>query len=327
MNIYEQIGVNRRKTWLLIGGFILIFLLFGFVADQSFGVWPFGTLIALGFATFTSYLTYKNGPAMVISSLGGQEIPLDDPRYPMLDNVVEEMAIAAGIPRPKLYLLPSPSPNALATGHDPRNAVIAVTQGLLDKLNREELQGVVAHEMAHIRNNDIQVMTVVAALAGALLILSNFFRNVRYYSGSGSSSRRGGGGGLFILIGLIFAVLAPLIADLIQFAVSRQREYLADASGAELSRNPLGLASALRKISQDTARNPLATEGVAHLFISDPDKKEFAGAFAGLFTTHPPIDDRISRLEEMGYVRSGSSKASPPGISQTGEWVEWKEQK
>lgn len=319
MNIYEQIKDNRRKTWLLIAGFILFFLLFGFVTDFSFGVWPYGTAIALFFSSLAAYFSYKGGPEMVISSLRGEEAFWDHPKYRMLYNVVEEMAIAGGIPRPKIVVLPSPSPNALATGHDPQHAVIAVTEGLLEKLNREELQGVVAHEISHIRNNDIQVMTLVAALAGGVLILSDLFRNIRYHT-SHYKGRKGEGGGLFLFLGAFLALLAPLISELIQMAISRQREHLADGSAAELSRNPLGLASALRKISEDPSRNPLATEAVAHLFISDPDKKEFAGRYAELFTTHPPIQERIKRLEQMGYLYE--TKPSP---SQAGFWVEWRE--
>ncbi|MDQ5871713.1 MAG: M48 family metallopeptidase [Acidobacteriota bacterium] len=230
----------------------------------------------------------------------------------MLDNVVEEMAIAGGLPKPAVYLIPDPDPNAFATGRGPEKSSIAVTAGLLDALNREELQAVVAHEMAHVKNYDVRLMTVVAALVGSVLLISDWGRRgLQFGGGRRRSSRDGGGGGgallvAFLVLWIISLVLAPLIARLVAMAVSREREYLADASGSELTRNPLALASALEKIDAAKAPTPSIKQGVAHLCIADPRGRavnEREGRLATLFATHPPIAKRIALLQELGYQR------------------------
>jgi heat shock protein HtpX len=230
-------------------------------------------------------------------------------------NVVEEMKIASGLPMPKVYVIPDPDPNAFATGRDPYHASIAVTQGLLDKLNREELQGVIGHEMSHIRNLDIRLMTTIAALVGAVVLLSDWtMRSMRLGGGRGRSSKRGGGGGMILLaLWIVAVILAPVIAQLLAMTVSREREYLADATGAELTRNPAGLASALKKIEMEHAPTSAIKRGTAHLCIADPlgrkmDLRE--GFVADLFATHPPMPRRISKLMQMAYQASPSPAAS-----------------
>jgi heat shock protein HtpX len=236
------------------------------------------------------------------------------PEVKRLMNVVTEMAIAAGVPMPRVHLIDEPDPNAFATGRDPDHASIAVTTGLLKTMSREELQGVVAHEMAHVRNLDTRTMTVVAALLGAVLLLSDWATRLRLGLPSSRDSKRKDGvslGGPFVVVllavWLLTVLLTPLIGRLLATAVSRRREYLADASGAELTRNPLGLASALRKLEAATAPTARIYRGTAHLCIADPlgsAVNDREGWLADLFATHPPIADRIGRLEAMAYRRS-----------------------
>ncbi|HXK70984.1 MAG TPA: M48 family metallopeptidase, partial [Caldisericia bacterium] len=221
--------------------------------------------------------------------------------YPMLYNVTEELCIAAGIPMPKIYVVPDPSPNAFATGRNLENAKIAVNEGLLKILNREELQGVIAHELSHIKNNDIMFATIVSVLLGMIIILSTVFRRTFWWSGRDRD--REGGGVILVLIGLLLAILAPIAAKLIQLSLSRSREYLADASAALITRNPLGLAGALRKLSDTKVVTRTANDAVSPLYIAEP----FKGIdVKTLFSTHPPIEERIKRLEEMAYVRQSS---------------------
>jgi len=226
-----------------------------------------------------------------------------------LIDVVREMSIAAGLPMPKVYIIPDDMPNALATGPSPERASVAATRGLLKILNREELQGVMGHEMAHIRNLDILTMTVVSGLAAAIVIISGLARHSLWW-GAGrryrSRERRQQANGLLLLIIIAVAILGPIIAHILAMAVSRSREYLADATSAELTRNPGALASALKKIASYPKKSTLATEGTAHLFISDPFKRGLANRenfLAELFSTHPPIHKRIALLEEMAYRR------------------------
>ena len=223
------------------------------------------------------------------------------------------MSIAAGLPQPALYLIPDPDPNAFATGKDPEHASIAVTQGLLDQLNRDELQAVIAHEMSHVRNYDIRLMTVVAALLGAVALLWEFGLRSMQYGGLGgrksSSDRKGGGGNIiFLVIWLVALILAPLISRMLAMAVSRQREYLADASGAELTRNPAALAEALEKIDGAIEPTRAIKKGTAHLCIVDPlgaEANDKEGFFADLLATHPPMKNRIMLLKAMGYQKAG----------------------
>jgi heat shock protein HtpX len=222
------------------------------------------------------------------------------------------MAIAGGLPKPRLYVIPDSDPNAFATGTGPEKSSIAVTRGLLDTLTRDELQGVVSHEMSHVKNYDVRLMTVVAALAGAILLISDWSRRGLSFGGRrrGSDRESGGLGILFVALWMVSIVLAPIIAQIVSLAVSRQREYLADASGAELSRNPLALASALEKIAAALAPTPSIKQGIAHLCIEDPRGRavnEREGWWASLFSTHPPVSRRIALLREMAYQKAPGS--------------------
>ncbi|MDQ5859141.1 MAG: M48 family metallopeptidase, partial [Acidobacteriota bacterium] len=309
---------NLRRTAAILTGFIafLVFLglgadffLYGSGAGPGF---PVATIGALLFGAGSSLWALRAGDRAVLESAGAVPIDRSEPRFRVLDNVVEEMAIAGGLPKPAVYLIPDPDPNAFATGRGPEKSSIAVTAGLLDALNREELQAVVAHEMAHVKNYDVRLMTVVAALVGSVLLISDWGRRgLQFGGGRRRSSRDGGGGGgallvAFLVLWIISLVLAPLIARLVAMAVSREREYLADASGSELTRNPLALASALEKIDAAKAPTPSIKQGVAHLCIADPRGRavnEREGRLATLFATHPPIAKRIALLQELGYQR------------------------
>ena len=322
MNLYEQQRSNRRKTWLVMLAFAAFFLLLGFGFDAFFigaggGVLPIGSVIALGVGSVSAAASYFSGDRAVLAATAARPIEelaaaateADQLQLRQLQNVVDEMAIASGLPRPKVYVVPDADPNAFATGRDPAHASLAVTRGLLDTLDREELQGVVAHEMSHIRNLDVRVMTIVAALVGAVALLADWARRGMRWGGvPGRRDRdeRGSGaaGIMFFAVWLIAILLAPLLAQLLAMMVSRRREYLADASGAELTRNPLGLARALAKIESAAAPTAAVNRGTAHLCIADPlgrpmNLKE--GAWANLFASHPPMAARIAALEDMAF--------------------------
>ncbi|MDH3252025.1 MAG: M48 family metallopeptidase [Ignavibacteria bacterium] len=311
-NIYEQQAANKRKTFLVMVLFVLFLGFLGFGFDTFFlqAAVPLGTVMALIIGAGSAVWSLNSGAQAVLNSSGARRVPVDDPRYQQLRNIVEEMAIASGQPVPLLYVIPDHDPNAFATGKNPEHAAIAVTEGLMEKLNREELQGVIAHEMGHVRNLDIRLMTVVAALVGSVMLLSEFgARSMMYGGGRRRSSDRDsrGGGPVLLVLWIIALVLAPLVSRLLAMAVSRQREYLADASAAELTRNPLALASALSKI--DSAAEPTRSikKGVAHLCIADPLGRKLnarEGALAELFATHPPIEKRITILRAMAYQQA-----------------------
>jgi len=327
-NVFDEQRRNRRDTWLLIAGFValLAFIGFGFdlfILGAASVVHPGGVPLPLpvaasGAALFgigTAWVGYRYGDRAVLASSFARPVEPEDASASVkqLMNVVAEMAIAPGQPMPRVYLIDEPDPNAFATGRDPAHASIAVTTGLLKTMNRDELQGVIAHEMSHVRNLDIRKMTLVAALLGAVLLLSDWATRLRLgLPTDRDSKRRGGGvgGGLLVIILLVVwllaILLAPLIGRLLATGISRRREYLADASGAALTRNPLGLASALRKLEAATAPTARIYRGTAHLCITDPlghAVNEREGWLADLFATHPPISDRVARLEAMGYRR------------------------
>lgn len=316
-NLFEQQKKNLRRTTGILAGFVafLVFLgigadffLYGSGAGPGF---PVATIGALLFGAGSSLWALKAGDRAVLESANAVRVDRSDPRQQILDNVVEEMAIAGGLPKPAVYVIPDRDPNAFATGSGPEKSSVAVTAGLLDALNREELQAVVSHEMAHVKNYDIRLMTVVAALVGSVLLISDWGRRgMRWGGGRRRSSRGGGAGGavmlVFLVLWIVSLILAPLIARLVAMAVSREREYLADASGSELTRNPGALASALEKIDAAKEPTPSIKKGVAHLCIADPRGRlvnEREGGLAELFATHPPIAKRIALLREMAYQR------------------------
>jgi heat shock protein HtpX len=319
-NLFEQQKRNLRRTAAILTGFVAFlvslgigadFFLYGSGAGPGF---PIATIGALLFGAGSSLWALKAGDKAVLDSANAVPIDRGDPRQRVLDNVVEEMAIAGGVPKPAVYLIPDSDPNAFATGSGPEHSSVAVTAGLLDALDREELQAVVSHEMAHVKNYDIRLMTVVAALVGSVLLISDWGRRgLGWGGGRRRSSRDGGGGGavmlVFFVLWILSLILAPLIARLVAMAVSREREYLADASGSELTRNPQALASALEKIDAAKEPTPSIKQGVAHLCIADPRGRlvnEREGGLAELFATHPPIAKRIALLREMAYQSARS---------------------
>ncbi len=295
---YEEQKRNRRDSILL--AIVVSLVLFGlvysfayiFAPEDLFFVLPLSTIIIVVY----TWGSYQYGDQIVIAATGAR--PAEGNEFIYLNNVVEGLSIAAGVPMPKVYVMESPEINAFATGKDPQHSSIAVTTGALQKLNRAEIEGVVAHELSHIRNKDIQFMTYVTVLVGLVSILSSI---IRRWSWTGGSRRRGrdrGGSGFeaaIMVLGLILAIIAPIAVALVQYAISRRREYMADASGAELTRSPEGLASALEKIKNFNQGKMKVDEAVSPLFISDPNHS----ALDNLFATHPPIEDRIQRLRQM----------------------------
>jgi heat shock protein HtpX len=326
INLYEQQRRNLRRTTGILVGFIVFLVFLGAGADfflYGSGAGPglpIATIGALVLGAGSAWWSLHGGDRAVLESANARRVDLTDPRHRMLDNVVEEMAIAGGLPKPATYVIPDADPNAFATGTGPQKSSVAVTAGLLDKLNREELQAVVAHEMAHVKNYDIRLMTVVAALVGSVLLISDWGRRgLAWGGGRRRSSRNGGAGGVialvFLVVWLISIILAPLIARLVAMAISREREYLADASGSELTRNPGALASALEKIDAAIEPTPSIKQGVAHLCIADPRGLRSAGKETGwmaLFSTHPPVRRRIELLRQMAYQRAPIGGVTPP---------------
>ena len=301
----ERIAVNRRNSLLLIAAFLAFVAVFGYVIGWAWIGDPAGALFGLGLAfvvgTISGIATYYGGDRMVLAASRAREITHDD--APVLFNVVEEMAIAAGLPMPKVYIIEDSAPNAFATGRDPEHASVAVTSGLLEKLDRDELQGVIAHEMSHVGNFDIRYAMLVGVLVGTTVLISDFFLRGLWFSGGARGGGRGGGGGgpiqlVMIVVAILLAILAPLFARLLQLSISRQREYLADATAVQLTRNPKGLADALQKISGDREVLEAANRATAHLYIVNP-VKGFEKRAKGLFSTHPPIEDRIEILRSM----------------------------
>lgn len=311
-DIYSQQKQNRRLTIVLIAAFFIILAVMGYAIDSyTFGTLevtrlPVATIIAISLASINGFAAYFYGDSVVLFSLRAQPVQFENPLHKKLHNVVTEMALASGLPMPKIYVIPDPAPNAFATGRDPQHAVVGVTEGLLETMNREELQAVIAHEMGHVKNQDILLMTVVTVLVGTIVLLSDWALRVWRYGGirTRRSSKDKGLHPVILLIIVLFALLAPLLSRVIAMAVSRQREYLADASSAEWTRNPLSLASALEKIAKASSPVMTAHKGTAHLFISDPLQREIdnkEGFFADVMSTHPPIEKRIEILKRMAY--------------------------
>jgi heat shock protein HtpX len=303
MTIYSAVSSNKWKTWLIMAFFILFFLLVSFFLGRALGYGlPFVGIILIisGVMTFSSYFFSDK---IVLSMSGAKQVQKKD--NPELFDIVENLCIGAGVPMPKVYILDDPAPNAFATGRDPKHAAVCATSGILAKLSRAELEGVMAHELSHVRNYDTRLMGVVAILAGSIVILTDFFMRSMWFGGFGNRDDRenGGNNALFLIIGIVAAILSPIIATLIQLAISRRREYLADASGALLTRYPEGLALALEKIAGDKNILKTASNATAHLYIENPFKadsgKKGRSYIANLFSTHPPIEDRIKILREM----------------------------
>jgi heat shock protein HtpX len=302
--VYEQIAANKRKTFLLIFGAIVLLGAVGYVLGLLYASGPYGLVGAVALAVVLSLTSYFAGDRIVLASTRAKQVSQQE--QPRLHNIVEGLSIAAGIPKPRVYVIPERAPNAFATGRTPEHSSIAVTEGLLETMNRVELEGVIGHELAHVVDRDILVGTIVATLVGAIVLISEFFMRSWWWGGfrgrRGGDRSGGGGEAIVFAIGLVLLVLAPIVGQIIRLAVSRQREFLADAQGAMLTRYPPGLASALRKIGAASA-TPMrsANNATAHLWLNQPSRieGEGMGTLEKLFSTHPPIAERIRRLEEM----------------------------
>jgi heat shock protein HtpX len=313
--MYEQIRANRRASWLLMVLVVAILTALGYVIGLAWTGSNDGGLGFLGLfgvaAIVWSLVAYYAGDRMALAASGARRVSHDD--EPRLANVVEEMTIAAGLGAPPaVYVIEDQAPNAFATGRDPAHSSIAVTRGLLDKMNRDELQGVVAHEMSHVRNYDIRFATLIGILVGLIALVADIFLRSRWFGFGGRRSDGGGGaaGAIIMLVAILFAILAPFAARIVQFAISRRRELLADATAVELTRNPLGLAGALQKIAADPAQLRMANRATAHLYIANPLRK--VREAAGLFDTHPPIQQRIDLLLAMAHGQAADVSQAPP---------------
>jgi len=301
--MWAQIQSNRRRSMILVAALALVLLLLGYFLGEAFlGSGLFGLIIALVIWAVMNLIAYFQGGALILSLSRARKIGPDD--YPRLWNVVEEMKIASGLEKmPDVYIIDDPAINAFATGRSPKHAAVTVTSGLLQKMNRDELQGVVAHEMSHIQNRDVLLMTLCSVLLGTIVILAWYGSRVMLFSGGGRGRRSGSGGGgngaaIIMIVALLLAILAPIFAQLIYFAISRKREYLADASGALYTRYPEGLASALEKIADSTVGLKSANQAFAPMYIANPFRKEGRSA-SDLTSTHPPIRERVRILRSM----------------------------
>lgn len=301
--MYKEIDANKTKTTLLLGFFLVFAIGVGYALS-----WYFNNniilVVAVTIALVQSLVSYYWSDSITLSISGAKEVPRKEP-YLDLHRAIENMAITAGIPKPRIFLIEDSAPNAFATGRDPQHASIAVTSGLLDKLNKNELEGVIAHEMSHIGNYDIRLMTIVVVLVGVVALLSDFFLRWTWFGGGRNRDSNDNNSQIqlvMFIIAIVLAILAPVAATLIQLAISRKREFLADASGALLTRYPEGLASALEKISKDPEPLEAANKATAHLYIASPFKEKEDGSrgfMVGLFDTHPPIAERVKKLREM----------------------------
>ena len=302
---YDQIAANKRNSLLMAAFVIALLALLGFTIGWAVLGDPRGGIVATGLAVALGGLagvgTYFGGDSLVLSVSGARRV--DEGSAPQLLNVVREMAVAADVPMPAVYVIDDSAPNAFATGRDPAHASVAVTTGLLEKLDREELQGVLGHELSHVRNLDIRFSLVVGVMVGVIAILADFFLRFTFWGGGNRRNDRDGGGGggaqiIIFVVAIVLAILAPLISRFIQLAVSRQREYLADASSVQLTRNPYGLERALAKISGDPEVLEVANRGTQHMYFTNPIKK-FEERSSNLMSTHPAALDRINRLREL----------------------------
>ncbi|PYP00177.1 MAG: zinc metalloprotease HtpX [Gemmatimonadetes bacterium] len=342
LNLFQQQEANRRRTVLLVIGFVIFFAWLGFGGDYIYylstrgapvtayhHVFPWFGVVLAAIAVLTAWYAYATGPEKVLWSTGAREVvDPTDPKEKQLVNVVEEMSIAAGVPRPRIWIVDDPDPNAFATGTDPLHAHLAVTQGLLDLCSRDELQAVIGHELGHVKNLDVRLMTTLAALVGAVALMHDGATRVlrggmNIGGGGGGGGSRGGGGKkggagplivILLVVWIISWLLAPIIAQILALAVSRKREYLADAMSAQFTRNPLALASALQKIEGADAPTTHIKRGAAHLCIADPLGRRLTGhegMLADLLATHPPMAKRITILRGMGYAQLKKEGGAP----------------
>jgi heat shock protein HtpX len=327
--MYERIASNVRKTWLLIGGFFLLVVAVGWAFGSYIGVGYWGVGIASILAIAMTWSSYFKSDKIALAMSRAK--PADEREFKQLHNVVESLALAAGMPKPRVYVVEDTAPNAFATGRDPAHAAIAVTTGLMEKMTRDELEGIVAHELSHIQNRDILVMTIAVTLVGVIVLLADWFLRAMWWGGGRGRDRGGGGAGAIVaIVGLVLMIFAPIIAQVMQMAVSRRREFLADVDGAFLTRYPQGLISALEKLKNDDTVVRSASRATAHLWIEEPTAQHAgergarkSGAWLNrLFATHPPLDERIAALRSVGFgagsippQSSGAPGAIPPVTS------------
>jgi len=316
---FREIDRNRRNSWLLVGVVIVVLGLLGGVIGYATGFGWAGVVIAVIVAVAMSIGSYFAGDGLVLASSGAKEVPVGNPpdQYKQLVDVVTEMSLAGGVPMPKVYVIDDTAPNAFATGRDPQHASIAATTGLLEKMDREELQGVIGHEMSHVRNLDIRFALLVGVLVGSIALISDWFLRFTFWGGGRNrdDDDRGGGGlqALLFILALVLAIIAPLIGRFVQLAVSRSREELADVSSVDLTRNPVGLARALRTISDDPEVLEVANRATQHLYIVNPIKS-FEVRSKSMWDTHPPIAERIRILQRI----AGQMGVSFPSLDQPG---------
>jgi len=296
--MYEQIARNKRRSFFLVFFFLGLIFALAWILGELTGFGSQALIIAVVIAVALTFGSYYASDKIVLAISRAKPVKKED--YPYLYNVVEGLAIAAGLPKPRCYIIDDTAPNAFASGRNTKNSVIVVTKGLLEKLNRAELEGVIAHEMSHIKNYDILVQTLAVVMVGVVALLSDWILRSFFWGGRRRSKSKGGGNAaaIFVLVGLVLAILSPLIAQLMRLAISRKREFLADADGALLTRYPPGLASALRKLTADREPLEAANKATAHLYIVNP-LKDIKGKVNKLFSTHPPIKERIAALENM----------------------------
>lgn len=298
MNIYDQISSNKFKTWVIIGLFIIFITTLLYIYGNATGYGLSFAGIALITSGIMSFASYYYSDKIILGMSNARQISKKS--NPKFYRTVENLCIGTGLPIPKLYVINDSAPNAFATGRDPKHAIVCATTGILKKLSKAELEGVIAHELSHIKNYDIRLMAIVVVLVGLVALIADFFMRSLWFSGHRRDREGNSIQGIFLVIGIVLAILSPIIATLIQLAVSRKREFLADASGVLLTRYPEGLASALEKIAKDKEPLEVANNATAHLYIANPFKGKISGSwFANLFNTHPPIGERIKILRSM----------------------------
>lgn len=299
--LYTHSDSNTRKTWFLMAGFFMFIMLVGYVFSYAMDDQVI-LFFAVGLSVVMSFVSYWYSDKIVLAMSSAKEVKFEDNKE--LYRLVENLCITAGLPVPKIYIIIDTAPNAFATGRDPEHAVIALTTGIIQKLERSELEGVIAHELSHIGNRDILIATIVTVLVGVVVLLADWFRRWTFWGGGRkrSDSKDGGFAAAIMIIAIILSILAPIFAYMMQFAVSRKREFLADADGALLTRYPEGLARALEKISADQEPLEAANRATAHLYIASPFKEgqKKRGFFSKAFMTHPPVEERIAALRERG---------------------------
>lgn len=294
MTLYNQIDSNKRRSALLLGFFLIIVISLGWVISRVYNS-PIILYLAVIISLVQALVSYYSGDKVALAVSGAREIQKKD--NPIFWNVVENLCISAGLPMPRVYVIDDLAPNAFATGRDPQHSSVAVTTGLLEKLDKTELEGVIAHELSHVGNYDIRLMMIVVVLVGVIAMISDLFIRVRFWFGGGDDNNSGSGT-IWLVIAIVTAILAPIIATLVQLAISRKREFLADSTGALMTRYPEGLASALEKISQYKKPMQRVSSSTSHLFISNPFGKT-GSYFSKILSTHPPIEERIKILRGM----------------------------